>query len=74
MNVNLSGAGPIGRSIIERDISSLSPSYAREYALVVDHAQGSVGKAESGRGHVLDLDAFVGQCCRVRRDLYHGTH
>ncbi len=41
MSINLRGAGPVGRSIIERDAASLSPSYAREYALVVDHAQGS---------------------------------
>ncbi|HET6446553.1 MAG TPA: acetyl ornithine aminotransferase family protein [candidate division Zixibacteria bacterium] len=41
MTINLSGSGPLGRSLIERDSSSLSPSYAREYALVVDKAQGS---------------------------------
>jgi 4-aminobutyrate aminotransferase len=41
MTINIKGAGPLGKSMIERDISSLSPSYAREYALVVDKAQGS---------------------------------
>ena len=41
MEFTLAGAGPIGRSIIERDTASLSPSYTREYALVVDHAEGS---------------------------------
>lgn len=41
MTINLSGSGPLGRSVIERDVASLSPSYAREYALVVDKAQGS---------------------------------
>ena len=41
MKFSLSGAGPKGLSIIQRDQASLSPSYTREYALVVDHAQGS---------------------------------
>ncbi|MFO7680061.1 MAG: acetyl ornithine aminotransferase family protein [Chloroflexota bacterium] len=41
MQFKMDGAGPIGRAIIERDLVSLSPSYTREYALVVDHAQGS---------------------------------
>jgi len=41
MNPNLKGAGPVGRALIQRDTSSLSPSYAREYALVVDRAEGS---------------------------------
>jgi len=41
MNINLSGSGPVGRAIIERDIDALSPSYAREYALVVKKAQGA---------------------------------
>jgi len=36
-----SGSGPLGQSIIARDLSSLSPSYRREYPLVVDHALGS---------------------------------
>jgi 4-aminobutyrate aminotransferase len=37
----LAGAGPIGRGIIERDAKSLSSSFLREYALVVDRACGS---------------------------------
>ncbi|MBE2220129.1 MAG: acetyl ornithine aminotransferase family protein [Anaerolineae bacterium] len=41
MKFKLDGSGPLGRAIIERDNASLSPSYTREYALVVDHAQGS---------------------------------
>ncbi len=41
MEFTLSGAGPNGVSWIERDQASLSPSYSREYALVVDRAQGS---------------------------------
>ncbi len=41
MEFTLNGAGPVAKNWIERDIASLSPSYSREYALVVDHAQGS---------------------------------
>lgn len=41
MKFKLDGSGPIGKAIIHRDFASLSPSYTREYALVVDHAQGS---------------------------------
>jgi 4-aminobutyrate aminotransferase len=41
MNLNLSGSGPLGQAIIHRDTASLSPSYSREYSLVVDHAEGS---------------------------------
>lgn len=41
MEFKLDGSGPLGRAIIKRDSASLSPSYTREYALVVDHAQGS---------------------------------
>jgi 4-aminobutyrate aminotransferase len=41
MSISFEGAGTIGQEIIRRDIQSLSPSYAREYALVVDKAQGS---------------------------------
>ena len=41
MKFSLDGAGPVGLDIIKRDIASLSPSFAREYALVVDRAQGS---------------------------------
>jgi 4-aminobutyrate aminotransferase len=41
MKFSLHGAGPAGLDWIERDVASLSPSYSREYALVVDRAQGS---------------------------------
>ncbi|MCP4417361.1 MAG: acetyl ornithine aminotransferase family protein [Chloroflexi bacterium] len=41
MKLNLAGAGPIGQAMIQRDIDVLSPSFAREYALVVDKAEGS---------------------------------
>ncbi len=41
MNFNTNGAGPIGKALIDRDFSVLSPSYTREYALVVDRAEGS---------------------------------
>ncbi len=41
MEFKLEGSGPLGRAIIERDLVSLSPSYTREYALVVERAQGS---------------------------------
>ena len=41
MNFSLNGAGPEGRAWIERDTAGLSPSYSREYALVVDRAEGS---------------------------------
>lgn len=41
MKFTLNGAGPKGRALIERDLITLSPSYAREYPLVVDCAEGS---------------------------------
>ncbi|MEZ4516730.1 MAG: acetyl ornithine aminotransferase family protein [Chloroflexota bacterium] len=41
MKFTLNGAGPVARNWIERDIAALSPSYSREYGLVVDHALGS---------------------------------
>jgi 4-aminobutyrate aminotransferase len=41
MEFKLNGSGPLGRAIIKRDFASLSPSYTREYAFVVDRAQGS---------------------------------
>ncbi len=52
MKFTLDGAGPIGRSWIERDFASLSPSYSREYALVVDHAQGSEVWDVDGRRYI----------------------
>ncbi|MCL4868337.1 MAG: acetyl ornithine aminotransferase family protein [Anaerolineae bacterium] len=41
MKFTLDGAGPVGLDIIKRDVAALSPSFSREYALVVDRAQGS---------------------------------
>lgn len=52
MKFSLNGAGPIGRALIERDIASLSPSYTREYALVVDRAQGSEVWDVDGRRYI----------------------
>jgi len=52
MKFSLDGSGPIGQSWIERDIASLSPSYSREYALVVDHAQGSEVWDVDGRRYI----------------------
>ncbi|MCO5185176.1 MAG: acetyl ornithine aminotransferase family protein [Anaerolineae bacterium] len=58
MNINLAGCGPIGRDIIERDRHATSTSYAREYALVIDHAQGAEVWDVDGRRFV-DLMAGV---------------
>lgn len=52
MEFTLAGAGANGRSIIERDIAALSPSYRREYALVVDRAEGSEVWDVDGRRYV----------------------
>jgi 4-aminobutyrate aminotransferase len=52
MDFSLDAAGPIGLDIIQRDMASLSPSYTREYALVVDHAQGSELWDVDGRRYI----------------------
>ncbi len=52
MKFSLSGAGPKGQAIIQRDRASLSPSYTREYALVVDRAQGSEVWDVDGRRYI----------------------
>jgi 4-aminobutyrate aminotransferase len=52
MNINLSGAGPVGRAIIERDMESLAPTYKREYALVVDRGEGSEIWDVDGRRYI----------------------
>ncbi len=52
MKINLDIAGPAGREIIERDQTALSPSYTREYALVVDRAQGSEVWDIGGRRYI----------------------
>lgn len=41
MQFSMNGAGDNARSWIDRDTAVLSPSYSREYALVVDRAEGS---------------------------------
>jgi len=52
MEFKLNGAGPIGRAFIERDSATLSPSYSREYALVVDRAEGSEVWDVDGRRYI----------------------
>jgi len=52
MSFNVTGAGAVGQGWIERDMASLSPSYSREYALVVDHAQGSELWDVDGRRYI----------------------
>jgi 4-aminobutyrate aminotransferase len=52
MNIHLKGSGPVGQALIERDLVSLSPSYTREYALVVDRAQGSEVWDMDGRRYI----------------------
>ncbi len=52
MRVNMEAVGPKGREIIERDLAALSPSYTREYALVVDRAQGSELWDVDGRRYI----------------------
>jgi len=52
MSINLAGSGPNGRSIIHRDIATLSPSYKREYSLVVDRALGSEIWDADGRRYI----------------------
>lgn len=58
MKFSLDGAGPNGRSWIARDTASLSPSYSREYALVLDRAEGSEVWDVDGR-HYIDFMAGV---------------
>ena len=52
MTMQLSGVGPIARDIIERDAASLSPSYTREYPLVIERAQGSEVWDVDGRRYI----------------------
>ena len=52
MQFSLNGAGPVGRAIIERDQACLSPSYSREYALVVKRAEGSELWDMDGRRYI----------------------
>jgi 4-aminobutyrate aminotransferase len=50
--MNLTAIGPQGRAIIERDEKVLSPSYTREYPLVVSHAEGSEVWDVDGRRYI----------------------
>ena len=52
MKFSMAGAGPVGQAMIQRDIDILSPSYAREYALVVDKAEGSEVWDVDGRRYI----------------------
>jgi 4-aminobutyrate aminotransferase len=52
MDINLNGAGPVGRTIIDRDMHSLAPTYKREYALVVDKGAGSELWDVDGRRYI----------------------
>lgn len=52
MKFSMAGAGPVGQELIKRDINVLSPSYAREYALVVDKADGSEVWDVDGRRYI----------------------
>lgn len=52
MKIDLNLAGPAARAIIERDQAALSPSYTREYPLVVDHALGSEVWDVDGRRYI----------------------
>src|SRR5436305_9767115 len=53
--------GPRGRSIIERDEKFSSPSYTRDYPLVVGRALGSVVEDVDGN-RFLDLAAGIAVC------------
>ena len=52
MSMSMIGAGPRARSIIERDHASLSPSYTRDYPLVIDKALGSEVWDVDGRRYI----------------------
>jgi 4-aminobutyrate aminotransferase len=52
MKLNLSGSGPVAQDYIKRDAASLSPSYTREYPLVVDRAEGSEVWDVDGRRYI----------------------
>src|SRR5271154_779262 len=50
--------GPRAKAIVERDHKVLSPSYSRDYPLVVDHAQGSLIEDVDGN-RFLDFNAGI---------------
>lgn len=52
MKVSLDGVGERAKALITRDAKTLSPSYTREYALVVDHAKGSQVWDLDGRRYI----------------------
>jgi 4-aminobutyrate aminotransferase len=52
MQITLDSVGERSRALIERDAKTLSPSYTREYPLVVDRAQGSELWDVDGRRYV----------------------
>jgi 4-aminobutyrate aminotransferase len=52
MQITLESVGERSRALIERDEKTLSPSYTREYPLVVDRAQGSELWDVDGRRYV----------------------
>lgn len=52
MNLTAQSAGPLAQSLIARDERSLSPSYSREYPLVVSHAEGSELWDVDGRRYI----------------------
>src|SRR5690606_8706347 len=59
MNFTLDGVGPRAKAIIERDQLTMSPSYTREYPLVVDCAEGSEVWDVDGRRYI-DFMAGIG--------------
>lgn len=52
MKHHLKGTGPLAKEFIKRDAASLSPSYTREYPLVVDRAEGSEVWDVDGRRYI----------------------
>lgn len=59
MELHMKQAGPNGRAIIERDLEALSPSYTREYGLVVERAEGAEVWDVDGRRYI-DFMAGIG--------------
>lgn len=50
--------GPKARAVVERDHAVLSPSYTRDYPLVIDHGQGALVTDVDGN-RFLDLNAGI---------------
>ena len=53
--------GPKARAIVERDRATLSPSYTRDYPLVIARGEGSVVEDVDGN-RFLDLNAGIAVC------------